>query len=95
MRLIDNKEALELRLIDEEENTLAWINYIDRREDVIELAHTTVSKGQEGKGIGREIILKTIDHARKHGLRLYPTCEFAIVVLNRMEGVEDVVLSNI
>lgn len=94
MRLIDNKEALELRLVDKEDNTLAWINYVDRGERVIELAHTTVGEGQKGRGIGKKIILKTIDHARKHGLKLYPTCEFAIAILSKLEDLEDVVLSN-
>lgn len=60
------------------------------RGDVVELKHTTVSAGFEGRGIASQLVHAAADHARASGSRLAPTCSYAVSWLDRHSEYDDI-----
>ena len=54
---------------------LSRIEYIIAKEEIY-LTHTEVAKGQEGKGIGKEMIAKALADIKSKKLKLIPLCPF-------------------
>ncbi|MBW8358425.1 MAG: N-acetyltransferase [Weeksellaceae bacterium] len=46
----------------------------------------------EGRGMGKFLVEKSIEFARENNWKVYPHCSYARSVMNRMTGVEDILL---
>jgi predicted GNAT family acetyltransferase len=67
-----------------------WADYRPAGASVI-LAHTEVSEGHEGEGLGGLLVSRTIELIRADGKTVIPTCPFAAAYIRRHpEYVEDV-----
>ena len=55
----------------------AVLAYSRPAERKMEIRHTTVPSGAEGRGIGGALVRSAIGYARVEGLRVIPTCSFA------------------
>lgn len=72
--LIDNspENRYEFRIGEE----IAKIEYIKTKNNEIYLTHTEVPVSLEGRGIGSQLIEKTLQNIELQGLRLVPLCPF-------------------
>lgn len=72
--LIDNspEHQYEFRIGDE----IAKIEYIKTKNDEIYLTHTEVPLTLEGRGIGSQLIEKTLQNIELQRLRFVPLCPF-------------------
>ncbi|HZH30981.1 MAG TPA: GNAT family N-acetyltransferase [Pyrinomonadaceae bacterium] len=78
----DNKEEqrFELAL---GEGKMAFIQYAQAGEGVVELTHTEVPEEFEGQGIGGKLVKGTFELLQEANLRMLPTCRFVDVYLQR------------
>lgn len=52
--------------------------------------HTGVEEKFGGKGYGKQLVLKAVEHARKNNLKIIPLCPYAKKVIHRDENLHDV-----
>ena len=52
--------------------------------------HTEVEPDYNGKGVGKEIVLKAVDFARKNNLKIIPLCPFAKATFDKNPDLGDV-----
>ncbi|MBM6992735.1 MAG: N-acetyltransferase [Prevotella sp.] len=54
---------------------------------VMKIEHTM--SYQEGKGIGRKLVMEAAEYAKDNGLKIKPVCSFAHAVLRRNEAYQN------
>lgn len=52
--------------------------------------HTEVSEDFAGKGVGKKLLMATVDFARKNNVKIIPLCPFAKSVFDKVEDIRDV-----
>lgn len=52
--------------------------------------HTEVSPSYKGQGIGQKLLMKTVEFAREHHLKIMPLCPFAKSVFDKDPTLGDV-----
>ena len=55
--------------------------------------HTEVREEFNGKGVGKKLLLATVDYARSNNLKIIPLCPFAKRVFDKTEEIRDVLFS--
>jgi len=55
--------------------------------------HTEVSDEYGGKGVGKKLLMATVDYARNNNLKIIPLCPFAKSVFDKTEEIRDVLFS--
>jgi uncharacterized protein len=55
--------------------------------------HTEVSEDFSGKGVGKKLLMATVDYARTNNLKIIPLCPFAKSVFDKVEEIRDVLFS--
>lgn len=55
--------------------------------------HTEVSDEFGGKGVGKKLLMATVDYARNNNLKIIPLCPFAKSVFDKTEEIRDVLFS--
>ena len=75
-KLIDNKEdhCYEFRI----EEYRPLIDYMKPDENEIYLTHTEVPEPIQGRGIGSQLVEKTLEDIERQNLKLIPLCAFVI-----------------
>ena len=61
----------------EDETNIGEVTFRKRREDAISINHTRVKREFEGKGYGKKLVDKVIEHAKENNLSLSASCWFA------------------
>jgi uncharacterized protein len=64
------------------EHGVALLKYAVRG-DALDLAHTTVPPDAEGQGVGAALAKAALDHARREGVRVIPSCPFVAAYVRR------------
>lgn len=75
---------------DSPEHPIAEITFIPEGEDKIIVNHTYVAKSLTGQGIGKQLMIKVIEYARKEHKKIIPTCSFAEKVITSSDEYKDV-----
>lgn len=52
--------------------------------------HTEVSEDFAGKGVGKKLLMATVEFARKNNVKIIPLCPFAKSVFDKVEDIRDV-----
>ncbi|MBE8724110.1 GNAT family N-acetyltransferase [Flavobacterium hungaricum] len=52
--------------------------------------HTEVSEDFAGKGVGKKLLMATVEFARKNNVKIIPLCPFAKSVFDKVEEIRDV-----
>jgi predicted GNAT family acetyltransferase len=65
------------------EGKMAFIQYMETGEGVVELVHTEVPEEFEGQGIGSRLVKGTFEILQEANLKMKPTCRFVAVYLQR------------
>lgn len=76
--------------IEDDGDIVAELVYAKGDDNVIVIEHTEVDEELQGKNIGYELVHKTVDHARSHGLKISPVCPFAKAVFDKKPDFNDV-----
>lgn len=74
-----NKNRFEFHI----DNHIAFIDYSLTSENVMHLTHTEVPKELEGKGIGKNIVEKSLCHIKEQNYTVAPKCPFIVTYLNK------------
>ena len=71
-------------------NRVAEIVYSKGAEGLLIIEHTEVNEELQGQNLGFELVHKTVEYARGHGLKISPVCPFAKAVFDKREDFKDV-----
>ena len=74
---------------EENNSRLAEMTYSIAAPDLIIIDHTDVDDSLRGRGVGKMLLLKIIDHTRANGIKIIPLCPFAKSVFNKDESLRD------
>ncbi len=55
--------------------------------------HTEVNPDFNGKGVGKKLVMATVDYARTNNLKIIPLCPFAKSVFDKVPEIRDVLFS--
>ncbi len=70
----------------------AFIMYEMLDEHSINLYHTEVDSALEGKGVGRLLVLKTLEYCKLHHLKVLPSCPFIAKFILRHPEWQEIVI---
>ncbi|QQQ30114.1 GNAT family N-acetyltransferase [Chryseobacterium indoltheticum] len=59
-------------------------------EDRFIIDHTEVEEAYNGKGVGKEMLIKAVEFARENGKKIIPLCPFAKATFQKNEDLRDV-----
>jgi predicted GNAT family acetyltransferase len=69
---------------------IAELTYSKAGEDRIIIDHTHVDESHRGEDLGKKMVYKAVDYARKKGLKIIPLCPFANSVFKKHQEIQDV-----
>lgn len=52
--------------------------------------HTGVEPKFIGKGLGKKLVMRSVEYARKNNVKIIPLCPFAKMIFDRSEDIQDV-----
>ncbi|MBS7253392.1 GNAT family N-acetyltransferase [Flavobacterium branchiicola] len=55
--------------------------------------HTEVSPDFNGKGVGKKLVMASVEYARANNLKIIPLCPFAKSVFDKVPEIHDVLFS--
>ncbi len=76
--------------IEQDSSTIAEMAYTWKDQSTIIITHTEVDESLEGKGIGKQLVEKGVEFARKRNIKVIPQCPFAKKVIDRTPKFQDV-----
>ena len=57
-------------------NLEARMTFFFDDNDILNIRHTEVNPGHEGKGFGKKMVIKAVEFARERNLQIIPICPF-------------------
>ncbi len=78
--------------IAEEEEILAQLAYAKSSDNTMIIEHTEVDDELRGQNIGYELVHKSVEYARMHGMKVSPVCPFAKAVFDKKPEFGDVLV---
>jgi predicted GNAT family acetyltransferase len=58
--------------------------------DFIIIDHTEVEPMYNGKGVGKQLLLKIVEMAREKNIKILPLCPFANAMFKKLDDIRDV-----
>ncbi|MCY1542402.1 putative protein YjdJ [compost metagenome] len=52
--------------------------------------HTEVDPAFKGKGVGKQLVMKAVEYAREHQVKILPLCPFAKAMFDRNADLHDI-----
>ncbi|HLO72360.1 MAG TPA: GNAT family N-acetyltransferase [Flavobacterium sp.] len=80
LKINDNKGAFYIEVEGKQE---AMMTFVFAGEDKIIIDHTEVNPGNEGKGLGKKMVIKAVEFARDKNIKIIPLCPFAKSVFDK------------
>lgn len=68
----------------------AWVKY-DMRDNVMYLTYASVPSNWQGKGIGKELVIKTFEKLTVEGYKAVAICSYVRAVKNRSDKWKEVI----
>ena len=69
---------------------VAKMTFVFAGTDKIIVDHTEVNDAFEGKGFGKMMVEKAVEHAREKGIKIIPLCPFAKKIIDKTPEFQDV-----
>jgi uncharacterized protein len=88
MKAADNEFYLE-----ESGQVIARIEFEQTEQNgqsVLEIQHTNVYEGNNGRGLGKQLVNKVVEYAREENKLILPVCSYAKKVLESSDDYKDV-----
>ena len=76
--------------VSENNKKTAELVYVWAGDKQFIIEHTEVDPSLNGKGIGKQLVVKAVEFAREKGVRIIPLCPFAKSVFARVKELRDV-----
>ena len=76
--------------IEFDDKEVAEMTYVWAGTDRIIIDHTQVDESQEGKGLGKRMVMKAVEFARAKGISIVPLCTFAKAIFDKVKEIRDV-----
>lgn len=67
----------------------AEMTFVFAGEDKIIIDHTGVNPGNEGKGLGKQLVAQAVAYAREKNIKIIPLCPFAKKVFDKTPEFQD------
>ncbi|WP_322971978.1 GNAT family N-acetyltransferase [Faecalibacter sp. LW9] len=77
-------------LIDDQNFAVGELTFLQRDQEMI-INHTGVNPSLRGQGLAEKLVLKAVEYAREHQLKIRPFCSYVSVYIGRHPEVQDVV----
>lgn len=58
--------------------------------ELIIIDHTEIEQAYNGKGVGKQMLYKTVETAREKNRKIIPLCPFAAAMFKKLEDIRDV-----
>lgn len=71
-------------------NNLAEMTWVKGGDDYIIVDHTMVDDSLRGQGVGRKLLDRIVQLARKRNLKIQPLCPFVVATFKKVEEIRDV-----
>jgi len=71
-------------------NKAGLMTYTWAGEDRFIIDHTEVEEAYNGKGVGKEMLIKAVEFARENGKKIIPLCPFAKATFQKNEDLRNV-----
>ncbi|WP_185145168.1 GNAT family N-acetyltransferase [Chryseobacterium sp. 3008163] len=71
-------------------NRAGLMTYTWAGEDRFIINHTEVNDAYNGKGVGKEMLIKAVEFARENSKKIIPLCPFAKATFQKNEDLRDV-----
>ena len=68
----------------------AEMTFVFAGEDKIIIDHSGVNPGNEGKGLGKQMVAQAVTYARENNIKIIPLCPFAKKVFDKTPEFRDV-----
>ena len=68
----------------------AEMTFVFAGEDKIIIDHTGVNPGNEGKGLGKQMVAQAVTYARENNIKIIPLCPVAKKVFDKTPEFRDV-----
>lgn len=68
----------------------AEMTFVFAGEDKIIIDHTGVNPGNEGKGLGKQMVAQAVTYALENNIKIIPLCPFAKKVFDKTPEFRDV-----
>jgi predicted GNAT family acetyltransferase len=68
----------------------AEMTFVFAGEDKIIIDHTGVNPGNDGKGLGKQMVAQAVTYARENNIKIIPLCPFAKKVFDKTPEFRDV-----
>jgi predicted GNAT family acetyltransferase len=81
----------EFYMDDQDGKRLAEITYVFINPQAINVNHTFVDPSLRGQGIARKLMDKVVEFAKEEGLKIKPTCSYAVKVFPRYPEYEELI----
>lgn len=72
------------------ETAAGEMTYVWTGTDKFIIDHTEVYEAYNGKGVGKQLLMKAVEFARENNLKIIPLCPFAKRMFDRMPEIGDV-----
>lgn len=69
--------------LEDEEEMVAEIVYAKSGDNLLIIEHTDVDATLRDQNFGYELVQKTVDYARMHGMKVSPVCPFAKAIFDK------------
>lgn len=72
------------------DTTAGEMTYVWAGIDKFIIDHTEVNEAYNGRGIGKQLLMKAVEFARENSLKIIPLCPFAKGLFDRLPEIGDV-----
>ena len=76
--MLEIKEGFEMFYIGSKDSPIAEISFGSSDKHKIYIHHTAVNPELKGQGVGKELVNKVVELARKQHKKVVPICSFAV-----------------
>lgn len=77
---------------EKDDNEAGFMSYSRAGEDKIIINHTEVDSEYKGQNVGKQLVMASVDFARKNQIKIIPLCRFAKSVFDKTPEIRDVLL---
>lgn len=81
-----------INLLKENEEVGRLTYTVFKEENKMIISFVLVHPKFEGRGMGKFLVEEGVRYAKENGWNVYPHCSYARTVMNRMDGVADILL---